>query len=184
MPISWTNNPEADRLLETDGLALLIGLVLDQQVPIEKAFVGPYELRKRLGGKLDAKLIAKMDPEQLDKTFRERPALHRFPGSMARRVQELCAIVAKDYGGKAENVWKDPKDGRELAARIKKLPGFGEMKVKITMAVLAKKWGVQPQGWEQEAAHWHTVADVDSPETMAKAREVKRAMKASKESAH
>jgi len=178
MPITWTSNPDADRLLETDGLALLIGLVLDQQVPMEKAFMGPYELKKRLGGKLDAKKIAGMDAEELDKVFRERPALHRFPGSMARRTQDLCALLVKEYGGKAENVWAGAKDGKELAGRIKKLPGFGEMKVKITVAVLAKKWGVQPKGWEGEAAHWHTVADVDSPETMAKAREVKRAMKA------
>jgi uncharacterized HhH-GPD family protein len=183
VPITWTNNPEADRLLETDGLALLIGLVLDQQVPMEKAFSGPFELKKRLGGKLDAKHIAGMDPEKLDQVFRERPALHRFPGSMARRTQDLCAMLVKEYGGKAENVWSDAKDGKELATRIKKLPGFGEMKVKITVAVLAKKWGVQPKGWEGEAASWHTVADVDSPETMAKAREIKRAMKA-KASAH
>jgi uncharacterized HhH-GPD family protein len=183
MPITWTSNPEADRLLETDGLALLIGLVLDQQVPMEKAFSGPFELKKRLGGKLDAAQIARMDPAKLDTVFRERPALHRFPGSMGRRVQELCSILVKEYGGKAENVWTGVADGKELAQRIKKLPGFGEMKVKITVAVLAKKWGVQPTGWEKEAASWHTVADVDSPETMAKAREIKRAMKA-KASAH
>lgn len=183
MPIKWTDNPEADRLLETDGLALLIGLVLDQQVPMEKAFSGPFELKKRIG-KLDAKQIASMDPQKLDEVFRQRPALHRFPGSMARRTQELAQVLVKDYGGKAENVWKDAADGKELAARIKKLPGFGDMKVKITIAVLAKKWNVQPKGWEDEAAHWHTVADVDSPETMAKAREVKRAMKAQQTSAH
>ncbi len=177
MPIVWTENPAANELLDTDPLALLIGMVLDQQVKMEKAFSGPYELKKRLG-RLDAKTVAGMDPEKLDQVFRERPALHRFPGSMARRTQELCAVVVKEYGGKAENVWKDAADGRELAARIRKLPGFGDMKVKITVAVLAKKYGVRPPGWEAEAASWHTVADVDSPETMAKAREVKRAMKA------
>ena len=178
MPITWTNNPEADKLLETDGLALLIGLVLDQQVPMEKAFSGPFVLKQRLG-KLDAKAIAAMDPDKLDAVFRERPALHRFPGSMAKRTQELAQVLVREYGGKAENVWSDARDGKELAGRIKRLPGFGEMKVRITVAVLAKKWGVQPPGWEGEAAHWHTVADVDSPETMARAREVKRAMKAS-----
>lgn len=180
MPIRWTDNPEADRLLETDGLALLIGLVLDQQVPMEKAFSGPFVLKERIG-KLDATAIAGMDPEKLDSVFRERPALHRFPGSMARRTQELCAVLVKEYGGRAENVWKDAGDGKELAARIRRLPGFGDMKVKITVAVLAKKWGVRPPGWEEEAASWHTVADVDSPETMAKAREVKRAMKAARQ---
>ena len=144
---------------------------------MEKAFSGPFELKKRLG-KLDAAEIARMDPAKLDKIFRERPALHRFPGSMARRVQALCELLVSQYGGKAENVWAGAADGKELAARIRKLPGFGDMKVKITVAVLAKKWNVQPSGWEGEAAHWHTVADVDSPETMAKARDVKRAMKA------
>jgi uncharacterized HhH-GPD family protein len=98
---------------------------------------------------------------------------------MAQRTQQLCQVLVNEYGGKAENVWTGAADGKELAGRIKKLPGFGEMKVKITVAVLAKKWGVQPKGWEAESAHWHTVADVDSPETMAQAREVKRAMKAS-----
>lgn len=177
MPITWTSNPEADRLLETSPLALLIGLVLDQQVKMEKAFSGPWELQKRLGH-LDAARIAAMPPEDLDRVFRERPALHRFPGSMARRVQELCAGIASQYGGEAGAVWQDVSSGKELAGRLKKLPGFGEMKVKIAMAVLAKKFGVRPPGWEAEAAQWHTVADVDTAEDMAQAREVKRAMKA------
>jgi uncharacterized HhH-GPD family protein len=179
MPIVWTDNDEANRLLETDPLALLIGLVLDQQVKMEKAFSGPYELRRRLGH-LDAHKIAAMDPDRLNAVFRERPALHRFPGSMAQRVQALCQAIVKDYGGDAGSVWRDPRDGDELAARIKKLPGFGEMKVKILVAVLAKKFNVKPQGWERHAATWHTVADVDSPESMAEARQVKREMKAAK----
>ena len=176
MPIKWTDNPEADALLEREPLALLIGLVLDQQVRMEKAFGGPYELKKRLGS-LDAKAIAAMDPAELDRVFRERPALHRFPGSMARRVQEMCAAVANRFGGDASRVWSEAKTGKELAGNIRSLPGFGEMKVKITVAVLAKKFGVQPAGWEAEAANWHTVADVDSAETMATAREVKRQLK-------
>jgi uncharacterized HhH-GPD family protein len=169
MPIVWTDNAEANRLLDTDPLALLIGMVLDQQVKMEKAFIGPYELKQRLGG-LDASKIASMDPEALDKVFRERPALHRFPGNMARRVQAMTQVVVKDYGGDAGAVWRDVKDGDELAARISKLPGFGEMKTRIMVSVLAKKFGVKPAGWEKHAAHWHTVADVDSPETMAQAR--------------
>jgi len=177
MPITWTGRPEADRLLETDPLALLIGLVLDQQVKMEKAFSGPYELKQRLGH-LDAAAIAEMDPERLDAAFRERPALHRFPGNMARRVQQLCQVVASEYGGDAAAIWRDVKDGAELARRISALPGFGDQKTQITVAVLAKKWGVQPPGWERYAAQWHTVADVDSPESMAKAREVKRQLKA------
>jgi uncharacterized HhH-GPD family protein len=179
MPIKWTDNPEADALLEREPLALLIGLVLDQQVKMEKAFGGPYELKKRLG-RLDARAIAAMDPAELDKAFRERPALHRFPGSMAKRVQEMCTAVAKRFDGDAARVWKDARTGKELAANIKSLPGFGEMKVKITVSVLAKKFGVMPPGWEDYAAHWHTVADVDSAETMATAREVKREMKRGK----
>jgi uncharacterized HhH-GPD family protein len=177
MPIVWTDDPEANRLLETDPLALLIGLVLDQQVKMEKAFAGPYVLKQRLGH-LDAHKIAAMDPDKLGAVFRERPALHRFPGSMAQRVQALCQAVVKEYGGDAAAVWTGARNGDDLAARIKKLPGFGEMKVKILVAVLAKKFGVKPAGWEKHAANWHTVADVDSEESMAEARVVKREMKA------
>jgi uncharacterized HhH-GPD family protein len=180
MPIVWTQDPAANHLLETDPLALLIGMVLDQQVKMEKAFAGPYELKRRLGH-LDARKIAAMDPEKLDAVFRERPALHRFPGSMARRVQAMCQVIVKDYRGDAGSVWKEASDGDELAARIKKLPGFGDMKVKILVAVLAKKFGVKPRGWEKHTASWHTVADVDSADSMAHAREVKREMKAAKD---
>ncbi len=177
MPITWTGRTEADRLLETDPLALLIGLVLDQQVKMEKAFNGPYDLRERLGH-LDARKIAAMDPDALDAVFRERPALHRFPGNMARRVQQLCQVVTNVYDGDAGAVWRDVTDGAELSKRIAALPGFGEQKTQITVAVLAKKLGVKPKGWERHAAHWHSVADVDSAESMAEAREVKRRMKA------
>ncbi len=177
MPIVWTDVPEANELLENDPLALLIGLVLDQQVKMEKAFRGPYELKQRLGG-LDARQLATMDPEKLVKIFRERPALHRFPGSMAGRVQALSKVIIDEYHGDAGAVWNEAKDGADLAARIKKLPGFGDMKVKILVAVLAKKFDVKPAGWEKYAANWHTVADVDSEETMAEARQVKRDMKA------
>jgi uncharacterized HhH-GPD family protein len=178
MPIVWTGDPGANALLESEPLALLIGMVLDQQVKMEKAFGGPYELKRRLGH-LDARRIASMDPLELDKIFRERPALHRFPGSMAKRVQAMCAAIVKDYNGDAGSVWRDARDGDDLAARIKKLPGFGDMKVKILVAILAKKFDVKPKGWEKHAATWHTVADVDSAESMAHAREVKREMKAS-----
>jgi uncharacterized HhH-GPD family protein len=177
MPIVWTGDPAANALLESEPLALLIGMVLDQQVKMEKAFGGPYELKRRLGH-LDARRIASMDPLELDKIFRERPALHRFPGSMAKRVQAMCAAIVKDYNGDAGSVWRDARDGDDLAARIKKLPGFGDMKVKILVAILAKKFDVKPKGWEKHAATWHTVADVDSEESMAHAREVKREMKA------
>jgi uncharacterized HhH-GPD family protein len=121
--------------------------------------------------------IAAMDPDALIAVFRERPALHRFPGSMAKRVQALCHAVVAEYGGDAAAVWTGARDGDDLAARIKKLPGFGDMKVKILVAVLAKKFEVKPKGWEKHAANWHTVADVDSEATMAEARAVKREMK-------
>ena len=177
MPIVWTDNPAANELLETDALALLIGMVLDQQVKMEKAFGGPYELKRRLGH-LDVRKIANMDPDRLDKVFRERPALHRFPGNMARRTQAMCAVVVKDYGGDAESIWRDAEDGEDLSKRIAKLPGFGEMKTRILISILAKRFDVRPKGWEKYAANWHSVADVDSAETMAHARAVKREMKA------
>ena len=183
MPIVWTDNEAANELLETDPLALLIGMVLDQQVKMEKAFGGPYELKRRLG-QLDARKIAAMDPARLDKVFRERPALHRFPGNMARRVQAMCAAIVEEYGGDAGAVWRDAKDGDELAARISRLPGFGEMKTRIMVSILAKKFGVKPAGWEKHAATWHSVADVDSPESMAEARLVKRDMKARAKAGH
>jgi uncharacterized HhH-GPD family protein len=178
VPIVWTQNEAANQLLETDPFALLIGMVLDQQVKMEKAFGGPYELKQRLGGRLEVREIAAMDPDKLDKVFRERPALHRFPGNMARRVQAMCATVVGDYGGDAASIWRDAKTGDELAARISKLPGFGEMKTRIMVSILAKKFGVKPPGWEKQAASWHSVADVDSAESMAQARDVKREMKA------
>ena len=118
-----------------------------------------------------------MDPDRLDSVFRERPALHRFPGSMARRVQDLCGVVARDYGNDAEAIWRDAESGEEWARRLRALPGFGEGKTRIMVSVLGKRFGVRPPGWEAESAHWHSIADVDSPETMAQAREVKRAMK-------
>jgi uncharacterized HhH-GPD family protein len=179
MPIEWTDNQEANQLLGLDPFALLVGMVLDQQVKMEKAFMGPYELKKRLGH-LDVRKIARMDPEKLDQAFRERPALHRFPGNMAKRVQALAQALENDYAGDAAAVWKGARDADEMASRIAKLPGFGEMKTKILVSILAKKFDVRPQGWEKHAATWHSVADVDSPESMAQARVVKREMKAEK----
>ena len=183
MPIVWTQDPAANRLLETDPLALLIGMVLDQQVKMEKAFGGPYELKRRLGH-LDARKIARTDPDELDRVFRERPALHRFPGTMARRVQAMTQAVVKEYGGDAAAVWRDAKDGADLSARIHRLPGFGDMKSRILISILAKKFDVRPAGWEKHAASWHSVADVDSAESMVHAREVKRDMKAKAKAGH
>ncbi|MFZ0214781.1 MAG: HhH-GPD-type base excision DNA repair protein [Candidatus Dormiibacterota bacterium] len=179
--ISWTGRPEADELLERSPLALLIGMLLDQQVKMEKAFNGPYDLQQRLGS-LDAAAIAALDPDRLDQVFRERPALHRFPGSMAKRVQQLCGVIAERYGNDAEALWRGVESGAELSRRIGALPGFGPDKTRIMVSVLAKKRGVRPAGWEDFGASWHSIADVDSPETMVEARLVKRARKEAEQS--
>lgn len=177
--LHFTGNDEADRLLAAEPLALLIGFVLDQQVPLQKAFSGPLELKRRLGT-LDASTIASMDPDRLDAVFREKPALHRFPGNMAKRTQELCRVLVEDYGGDAARVWLDATDGVDLERRLASLPGFGEMKVRSLSAVLGKQLGVQPRGWEQIAAGHFCLGDVDSPETLAEYQAVKRAQKAAK----
>jgi uncharacterized HhH-GPD family protein len=144
---------------------------------MEHALSGPYELKRRIGH-LDAKRIAAMDLEELDSVFRRRPALHRFPGSMAQRVQALCRMVVSEYDGDAGRVWTQAKDGADLSSRIRRLPGFGEQKAKILVAILAKKFDVRPKGWESHAAQWQTLADVDSSETMEAVRAGKRARRA------
>jgi uncharacterized HhH-GPD family protein len=165
-------------------LALLIGMVLDQQVPLEWAFRSPLELRQRLGGRLDPAEMADMDPEALVKVFTGPPALHRFPGSMARRVHELCRVVVDDYGGDASRIWRSAASGQELLKTVRSLPGFGDRKARIFVALLAKRMGVRPPGWEEAAGHFGqpdsfmSVADIDGPEALGKVREHKRAMKA------
>jgi uncharacterized HhH-GPD family protein len=178
-PVSlpFTGDPEADALLAADPLALLIGFALDQQVTVQKAFAGPLELRRRLGT-LDPAVIAATDPETLQAAFRERPALHRFPGAMATRVQQLCAVVADDFGGDASRVWREARDGADLEARLLALPGIGEMKAKTLVGLLAKRFGVRPPGWEAVAPSHPTLADVDSAEALARYQEQKRAWKA------
>jgi uncharacterized HhH-GPD family protein len=184
--LPFTGDAEADKYLVDDPLALLIGMVLDQQVPLEKAFAGPWILRERLGTELDAAAIAAMDPDQLAGLFVERPALHRFPGSMAARVQELCRILAQEYGGSGAAVWTTAATGEELFKRVKALPGFGEHKARIFVALLAKQLGVRPEGWEKAAGAFGelgslaSVADIDSPAALIAVREHKRAMKAAK----
>jgi uncharacterized HhH-GPD family protein len=180
--LPFTGDPEADALLAADPLALLIGFLLDQQVTVQKAFAGPLELRRRVGT-LDAAAIAAMDPEALEEAFRARPALHRFPGAMATRVQELCAIVAHDFGGDAARVWTEARDGADLEARLRGLPGIGEMKAKTLVGLLAKRFGVRPAGWEAVAPTYPTLADVDSADALARYQEQKRAWKASQKAA-
>ena len=180
--LPFTGDPEADALLAADPLALLVGFVLDQQVTVQKAFAGPLELRRRIGT-LDPAAIAAMEPETLQAAFRTRPALHRFPAAMAARVQELCAVVADDFGGDASRVWTEARDGADLDARLRSLPGIGEMKAKTLVGLLAKRFGVRPPGWESVAPAYPTLADVDSAEALARYQEQKRVWKASQKSA-
>jgi len=175
--LPFTGDPEADRLLVEDPFALLVGFVLDQQVTLQKAFSGPLEIRRRLGS-LDARQIAAMDPEKLDAVFRERPAIHRFPGNMARRTQELAAYLVERYDGDASRIWREAKDGADLHARLLDLPGFGPMKAGTLVAILGKRLHVAPAGWEQYAPDHMTLGDVDSAETLHTYQEGKRAKKA------
>jgi len=175
--LPFTGDPDADRLLAEEPLALLIGFALDQQVTVQKAFSGPFELKRRLGH-LDAGRIATMEPEALSWIFRERPALHRFPGSMATKVQALCATVATAYDGDAERVWTGDADGPDLEKRLLGLPGIGDMKAKSLIAVLGQRFGVKPPGYETVAPTWPTLGDVDSAEALATYQAGKRAHKA------
>jgi uncharacterized HhH-GPD family protein len=174
----------ADQLLTKDPLALLIGMVLDQQIPLERAFKSPFDLQQRLGGTLDAARLASMDPEKLAAVFSETPALHRFPKSMAGRVQDVCRLIVDSYGGDAAAIWNSATTGKELLANVKALPGFGEQKARIFIALLGKQLGVRPPGWEKvaspfgETGSFRSVADIDSPETLTKVRQYKQQLKA------
>jgi len=171
----YTGVDEADELIARDPFALLMGFALDQQVPVPTAFQGPWKLQQRLGT-LDPGAIAATDPARLEELFREKPAIHRFPGAMAGRVQELAAHVAEEYGGDASRLWREASDGAELRRRISGLPGFGEMKVKALGAVLWKRFGV-PAAEELDPGH-PTLGDVDSPEALEEYQAKKRAHKA------
>ncbi len=175
--LPFTGDADADRLLAEDPMALLIGFVLDQQVPLQKAFSGPAELQRRIGT-LDAASIAGMDPEALAAAFSERPALHRFPGTMAQRTQALAAFVAETYDGDVSRAWTEAADGRDLERRLLALPGIGEMKAKALIAILGRRFGVRPPGWEAVAPTYPTLGDVDTPEALADYQAKKRAYKA------
>jgi uncharacterized HhH-GPD family protein len=181
--LAVTGNLEADRLLNTDPLALLIGMLLDQQVPMEFAFLASFRLRERLGGTLDAAAIAAMDPDELIAIFKTPRALHRFPGSMGKRAQDMCRHLVNEHGGDAAKVWEGAASGADVYARLRKLPGFGDDKAKIFTALLAKRFDVRPKGWEEAAAPFsdatpRSVADIDSPEALQRVREFKKAQKA------
>lgn len=180
--IPITGDADADSLLESEPLALLLGMLLDQQVPMEWAFRGPATLRDRLGS-LDCAAIAAMPPEELEAVFREKPALHRYPASMAKRTHALCSHIVEQYDGHAADIWKGVRDPSELFARIRALPGFGEEKAKIFLAILGKRLQAAPKGWEEYATPFsdsqpRSVADIDSPETLKQVRAWKQAQKA------
>lgn len=177
--LPWTEDDHANRLLASDPLALIIGMLLDQQFPMERAFYGPYLLAQRLDAELDAARIAEMDPDELEQVFKGPPAIHRFPGSMAKRTQDLCRAIAEDYDGDASAIWRTAASGTDLRRRLEKLPGFGKAKARIFVGVIGKRLGAGPEGWEEEAADWPSIADVASWEDVATLREQKRAMKSS-----
>ncbi len=168
----FTESDEANALIASDPMALLVGFVLDQQVTVQKAFSGPLVLRERLGA-IDAATLASAD---LEPVFRTRPAIHRFPGSMARRVHDLAVYVRDHHGGDAARVWTEASDSDELRANLAALPGFGEMKIKALGSVLAKRFGVEAA---RDLVPWHpTLGDVDSPQALADYQSAKRVHKA------
>jgi len=178
-----SQDDNADRFLSDNPLALLIGMVLDQQIPLERAFSAPLELRRRLGGDLDAGHIASMDPDRLAKLFSERPALHRFPAANAKRVQELCRIVTEDYHGDPAAVWNEASDGADLYRRVVALPGFGAQKARIFVGLLGKQLGVDIPGWREAAepfgrpGSYMSVADIVDSTSLARVRQYKQTLK-------
>jgi uncharacterized HhH-GPD family protein len=184
MTLSLPIDPEANALLNRDPLALLLGMVLDQQIPLEKAFTSPYVLTQRLGHAPDARELAGYDPEALTEVFARPPALHRFPKAMAGRVQQVCRVVVERYAGDPARIWADATDGAELLRRIGELPGFGTQKAQIFLALLGKRFGVRPTGWREaaggygdEAAH-RSVADITDLDSLRRVREFKQQQKA------
>jgi uncharacterized HhH-GPD family protein len=184
-PVRLSQQPEADALLSSDPLALLIGMLLDQQVPMERAFAAPRALADRLGVQaLSAAAIAEHDPEQFAALFAAPPALHRFPGAMAERVQALCRALAEDYDGDPARLWGEAESGPELRRRLEGLPGFGKQKAAIFLALLGKQLGVRPPGWREAAGAYgedgslRSVADVTGPDSLAAVREYKKQAKA------
>jgi uncharacterized HhH-GPD family protein len=186
MSTLWlAQEPAADEMLANDSLALIVGMLLDQQIPLEKAFVGPYRLAERLRVRtLDARAIAEYDPEAFATVFATPPAIHRFPGAMAGRTQKLCQIVADEFDGDAATIWTGAASGTDLVKRIGTLPGFGPQKAQIFTALLGKQFGVQPTGWREAAGVYgeknsrRSVADITDAASLAKVREYKKQMKA------
>jgi uncharacterized HhH-GPD family protein len=174
--LPWTGDEQADQLLASDPNALLIGFALDQQVTVQKAFAGPLVLQQRLGH-LDPARIAAMSPDDLAEVFREKPAIHRFPGAMAQRVQALCHDIADRYQGDGSRVWTEASSGQDLAKRLGELPGIGDMKVRSLLATLIKQFNVRPEGWQAVLPDHPTLGDADSAEALAEYQAAKRAHK-------
>lgn len=178
--LPFTDNDDANRLLASNPLATLIGMLLDQQFPMERAFFSPHLLQERLGAPLTAEAVAALDDATLESVFKGPPALHRFPGSMGTRTRDLCRHIVDEYDGDAARVWRSAVDGADLYRRLRALPGFGEAKARVFVGIVGKRLGEGPPGWEGEAADWLTIADIDSFEKIAELREYKRAKKAKK----
>ena len=178
--LHFTEDDDANRLLATDGLALLLGMLLDQQFPMERAFYGPQLLKERLGEDLDEERIASWDPEELAAMFQGPPAIHRYWSAMAKRAQALCQKIVDEYDGRAENIWETAASGAELLKRLKGLPGFGDAKSRIFVGLLGKRLGVRPEGWEEKAADWPSIADVATFDDVTVLREQKKAMRTAK----
>ncbi|HZF90601.1 HhH-GPD-type base excision DNA repair protein [Streptomyces sp.] len=183
-------DPDADALLGRSPLAALVGMLLDQQIPMEWAFKGPSTIARRLGADdLDAHEIAAYDPEAFAALLSDKPAVHRYPGSMAQRIQQLCQYLVEHYDGDAAAVWRDAGSGRELLKRLQELPGFGRQKAQIFLALLGKQLGVRPEGWQEAAGDYgqpgafRSVADITGPESLAKVRAHKQEMKAAAKAA-
>jgi uncharacterized HhH-GPD family protein len=185
-PLRLTGDPEADQLLTDDDNALLIGMVLDQQVPMEKAFSGPLVIAQRMGGRLDVAKIAGISEDEFVALCSQRPAIHRFPAAMAKRIRQVCQVLADDYDGQATNVWKDARSGAEVKANLARLPGFGPDKAAIFTAVLGKLRGITPEGWQDAAGYYgepgtfRSVADIVDYDSLQKVRETKKSVKAAK----
>jgi uncharacterized HhH-GPD family protein len=184
MTLSLPIDAKANELLRRSPLALLIGMVLDQQVPLEKAFSSPYELVLRLGHEPDAAELAGYDPEALTEIFGQRPALHRFPKAMANRVQAVCQIITDRYADDPALLWSEASDGKDLLKRISELPGFGKQKAQIMVALLGKRYGIRPAGWREaaglfgEEGSYRSVADITDGDSLAKVRSYKQQLKA------
>jgi uncharacterized HhH-GPD family protein len=184
MALTLPIDADANELLQRSPLALLIGMVLDQQVPFEWAFSAPYELVKRLGHEPDARELAEFDPDELVKIFTGPPALHRFPKANAKRVQDVCRLLVERYDGDPARLWNEAKTGQELLRRVSELPGFGKQKAQIMVALLGKQYGVRPKGWREAAGDYgpdrtfKSVADITDEASLVKVREYKQQMKA------